>query len=130
MADDAVIDQMEFGVGAGPVRHAGVKHFVADREILRLRADGADDAGGIEAQHARLAQRLAAQTDFRVDRIDGNGFDFHQQVVMARYRNRELEIEERFEVGDRLGMGKGDGFHERIFLVADGEKFGGSLRDR
>jgi hypothetical protein len=45
--------------------------------------------------------------------------------MMARHWNGNLKIEERFEVGDRLGMGKGDDFHERTLSLSadDGEWF-------
>lgn len=48
-ADDAFVDELQLGIRAGPVQHAGLEHRIAGPEERGVGADGLDDAGGVVA---------------------------------------------------------------------------------
>ena len=51
LADDALVDQVEFRIGALAQDRAGVKHFVARLEQRDVGPDRIDHAGRVKAQN-------------------------------------------------------------------------------
>lgn len=64
-ADEALVDGVEAGVGAGPGERPGVVDLVADPEELHHVADGDHCVGRVPAEHRRLAARVDVLADAR-----------------------------------------------------------------
>ena len=100
VSGEALIDEMEFAVGAGAEDGSGVEDFVAGLEEGDLGADGLDDAGAIEAENLGLRfGSLDAHADFDVDGIDGDGADGDEEIARAGGGLGEFEVEERVGIG-------------------------------
>ncbi|MNN11595.1 hypothetical protein D3C81_1245580 [compost metagenome] len=113
MADDALIHHVQLTVAAGTGDGAGVKDFVAGLEQRHFAADSLDHTGNVPAQHFRRAVfRCHVLPHFGVDRVDRNGFDFHQHVAWAGDRFWQFDVLQGLGVADRQGSVIGDGFHE------------------
>ncbi|MCY1239337.1 hypothetical protein D9M72_521280 [compost metagenome] len=109
-ADNALVDQVKFGVGAGAIDGARIEDLVARLEEGRVRPDGADDAGGIPAEHlplTRFGRRRPA--DLGVDRIDRDRLDLDEDVPALGLRAWQVDIDQRrlgFDcLGDLIGYG-------------------------
>ena len=98
-------------VGAGAIAVSGVPHFVTDAETVDLRSDCAHDGCSVKPQHARMRERSSPLTQFDVDGVDRDGLDLNEQVVRARLRHWQVNVNETFGIGDRQGPGDGDGVH-------------------
>ncbi|MNS96930.1 hypothetical protein D3C72_1312480 [compost metagenome] len=121
MADDALVDQLEFAVAARAVDGARVPDFVSDLEQGDVGADGGDDAGCIPAQHFRLAVfRRAVLAHLGVDGVDGNGLDGDEQVAPRGGGLGQLDVEQGVGIGDGQAVAVGDGFHGYSFGSSDG----------
>ncbi len=71
VADDPLIDQVKFRIGALAQDRAGVKHLVAGLEQRDVRADRVDHAGGVIAQNLGFTLgRSGALADLGVHGID------------------------------------------------------------
>ncbi len=111
-ADDALVDQMKFRVGALAQDRAGVKHFVARLEQRDVGADGIDDAGGVIAQDLGLALgRGGALADLVVDRVGRDRLDGDPDVAALRFRLGGLEIDQRIRILDGERFFVSDGLH-------------------
>ena len=97
------------GVAARAGDVARVPHFISRFESGDARPNGFDDPAGVPPENARLVQSVFgnARMDFGVDRVNRDGFDLHQQIVLAGLWHRRGDFNERcgiFRVN-------GDGFH-------------------
>ncbi len=120
---EALIDQMEFAVGAGTEDGAGVEDFVAGLEESDVGADGLDDAGAIEAENLGLLRgSLSAHADLGVDGIDRNGADGDEQVARAGGGRGEFEVEEGIGIGRRQGLDVANGFHDGSWMTPAGRR--------
>ena len=101
-ADDALVDQVKFRVGALAQDRAGVEHFVARLEQRDIGADGIDNAGGVVAQDFGFALgRGGALADLVVDRVRRDRLHGDSDVTALRLRLGGLEIDQRIRVLDR-----------------------------
>jgi hypothetical protein len=95
VADDALVDDVVLAVRAGLGDAAGVIDFVSRFEQLRRGADFPNDAGNIPTEDARqLRIRVRPRAHLVIDRIDGDRFDFHQQLAAAGRRLRDLQVDQ------------------------------------
>ncbi len=102
VADDALVDELKFGVAAGADIAAGVIDFVASLEERHVRADLANDAGCVVTQHAQTARvRCEVHAHLGVDRIDGHGLHFDEEVAAGGLRLVDVEIDQAVGVGNR-----------------------------
>ncbi|MNS95712.1 hypothetical protein D3C72_1299810 [compost metagenome] len=109
---DALVDRVQFRIGAGANDGAGVVHAVADLEAGHVAADGFDGADRVPAQHLGLSGLGGGVlADLGVDRVDRHGLHAHQQVARAGHRGGELDVLQRFGVVDGEGLVVADGFH-------------------
>ena len=93
MADDTLIDHMQFAVAARAGDGASVENLVASLEQRHLAANCLDHAGHVPAQHFRgPVFRRHILPHLGVDRVDRNGFDLHQQVARAGYWLRQIDV--------------------------------------
>ena len=119
LADDPLVDQMKFRVGALAQDRAGVKHFVARLEQGHVGADGIDDAGGVIAQDLGLALgRGGALADLVVDRVGRDRLDGDPDVAALRFRLGGFEIDQRIRILDGERFSVSDGLHVRALLFA------------
>jgi hypothetical protein len=111
-ADDALVHQMKFRIGALALDRAGVEHLVAGLEQRHLGADGIDNAGGVIAQNLGLAFRgCCALAHFIVDRIGRNRLHGDADVAAFWFGLCGLEIDQRGRVVNRKRLLVSDGFH-------------------
>ena len=103
---------MIFGVASRPCDGTGVPDGIAGPEQRHLGADRRHDAGGIVAQHLGFAAGIVAAPDLGIDWIDRDRFDLDQQIVGARLRPVDLDIDQRIFGGDGMGMAIGNGAHD------------------
>ena len=96
MPGNARIDQLMCGVAARTGDVACVPHFISRFESGDASPNGFDDPAGIPTQHARLLQPAFsnARVDFGIDRVNGDGFHLHQQIVLAGLRHRWSDFNE------------------------------------
>ena len=119
-ADDALVDQMEFRIGALAQDRAGVKHFVARLEQRDVGADGIDDAGGVIAQDLGFAlRRGGALADLVVDRVGRDRLHGDADVAALRLGLGGLEIDQRVRVLDRKRFLVSDGLHGCVSCLAE-----------
>lgn len=97
-SDDALIDQMQALVRAGPVDAAGVERLITWTEERHLLAGGADDPGGVETQYPEPAQGRA-RAKLHIDRADRDRDDLDHQVVRPGPRHLDRALGERGRVG-------------------------------
>ena len=111
-ADDALVDQMEFRIGALAQDRAGIKHLVARLEQRDVGADGVDDSGGVIAQNLGFALgRSGALAHLVVDRIGGDRLHRDQDIAALRFRLCGLEISKRIGGIDGKRLLVSDGLH-------------------
>jgi hypothetical protein len=121
---DAFVNNLLLRVAARPGDVAGVIHRVALLEECHRIADRDDRAGGIPAEHFRLRLDLGFwRTHLRIDRIDGDCFDAHQQIVIRSCRIRQDDVDKRCRIVDRQIVGQANGFHAGAPRVAQGRRF-------
>ena len=79
------INQLIRGITARTGNITRVPHFVARFEAADACSHRFDDTAGIPAENAWRLQAVFNKTrmHFGIDRIDGNGFYFHQQIVFT-----------------------------------------------
>lgn len=112
VASDALINQMEFAVGAGAGNAARIKHRIAHLEQRHFRTDRDHRACRIPAQHARRIFDLVLRcAHLGVHRVHGNGFHLDQQIVTGCFGLVDLDIDERLWIRNRKVLGQADGFH-------------------
>ena len=117
-ADDALIDQMKFRIGALALDRAGIEHLVAGLEQRDVGTDGIDDAGRVVAQNLGLAfRRRGALAHLVIDRIGGNRLHGDADVAARRFRFCGLEIDQCIGCLDRQRFFVSDGLHGRFSLV-------------
>ncbi|MNH23578.1 hypothetical protein D3C72_1564520 [compost metagenome] len=123
MPDDSLVDQVIFAVTARAIDCTGVEHFVARLEQRHLGADFANDPHGIPSQHLRVVT-AAAGSDLGVDRVDRDGFDFHQQVPGTGCGLGQFVLVQRSGILDREAGGVVDDcFHWDVtFQVSSGDR--------
>ncbi|MNN75601.1 hypothetical protein D3C81_1919170 [compost metagenome] len=115
MADDALVHHMQLAVAARTRDGAGVIHLVAGLEQCHLTAHRLDHTGHIPTQHlGRATFGLDVLAHLGVDRVDRDGFDFHQQVAGAGDRLRQFDVLQSLVVTDRQRGVVGNGFHGRL----------------
>ncbi len=113
MAHHALVHQVQLAVAALAHQRTGVPDFIAGLEQRDIRTDRLDHAGRIPAQHAHIAiGRRHVGADFYIDRIDGNGADFDQQVAAGGWWYRQFHVDQGVGVADGQALAVGDGFHE------------------
>ena len=84
MADDALINCVQFAVAARAYQGTGVVHLVAGLEQRHVTADRLDHTRHVPTQHLGGAIfRGDVLAHLGVHRVDRDGFDFHQQVTGA-----------------------------------------------
>ncbi len=111
-ADDALIHQMIFGIGARPHQRAGIEHLVARLEEGDVRTHRLDHPGGVPAEdHRRIRRALPAHAHLGVHRIDRDRLHIDQQVARAGRGLGGLEVEQRLLLGDGQRSDIADGFH-------------------
>ena len=86
-------------------------HLVTDAETVDLRSGCAHDGCSVKPQHAGMRERSSPLTQLDVDGIDRDGLDLNEQVVRARLRYWQVNVNETFGIGDRQGPGDGNGVH-------------------
>jgi len=102
--DDALVDQMKFGIGAGSAERAGVEDGVAGFEARGIGTGCDDRSGGVLAQDPPVAiERTRRFADLGVDRVHRNRADRDEQVATRRQRRGDLDILERRWILDRRG---------------------------
>ncbi|MNC65056.1 hypothetical protein D3C75_1153060 [compost metagenome] len=64
----------------------GIPYLIAGFEAADAAAHFEHHAAGIPAENAWLLQTILLQASMNlgIDRVDGNGFHFHQQIVLTR----------------------------------------------
>ncbi len=112
--DDPLIDQLQLGVGALAVEHAGVEHRVAGAEEAAFRPGRLDDAGGVVAEHhGLLRRRLEHRAALGVARVHRDGVDPDQQLAAGGRRGiGEHQVLQGARVADRqAALGVADRLH-------------------
>ncbi|MNI84998.1 hypothetical protein D3C73_1419530 [compost metagenome] len=106
---------MQLAVTPSAGNGAGVEHLVAGLEQAHFTANGLDHAGHVPTQHfGRTDFWLDVLTDLGIDRVDRDGFDFHQQVTGASDRLRQVDVLQGVFIADRQRGVVGNGFHGRL----------------
>ena len=112
VADDALVDQMEFGVGALALDRARVKHLVARLEQRDIGPDRVDHAGRVIAQNLGLALgRGGALAHLVIDRIGRDRLHGDADVASLGLGFGGLEIDQRVLIFDRKRFFVADGLH-------------------
>ena len=118
VADDALIYQVEFRIGALALDRSGVKYLIAWLEQRDIGPDGVDNAGRVVAQNFGLALgRAGALADLVVDGICGNSLHRDAEIAAARFGFGGLEIDQCIRGLDRQRFSVSDGFHALGLLV-------------
>ena len=111
-ADDALVDQVEFRIGALAQDRAGVEHLVARLEQRDVGTDRVDDAGGVIAEDLGFAlRRRGALADLVVDRIGRDRLHGDADIAPLGLGLGGFEIDERIRVLDGQRFPVSDGFH-------------------
>jgi hypothetical protein len=112
-ADDPLVDEMKFHVGALAADAAGVEHFIAHLEEPRLAPGFHNHSGGVVADHFDCvcvrgsAAWAPAARDLVVDRIDRYRAHLDEKIATLRPRPGDVErlqmveFRTRFAVTDR-----------------------------
>ena len=101
-ADDALVDQMEFRIGALAQDRAGVEHFIARLEQRDVGADRIDHARGVIAEDLGLAFGWGcALAHLVIDRVCRNRLHGDADIAAFRLRFRGLEINQRIRILNR-----------------------------
>ncbi len=94
--DDALVDQVIFGIGALALDQAGALELVSGLEQRDVGADRVDHAGGVEAEDLGLARRRrGAQTHLGVDEVHRDRLHRDADVASLRLRCCGFEIDQR-----------------------------------
>ncbi|MNJ47899.1 hypothetical protein D3C77_430740 [compost metagenome] len=113
MADDALIDDMQFAVAPGTGNGAGVEHLVAWLEQGDITAHRLDHTGHIPAQHLGGTRiRLHVLAHLGIHRVHRDGADLYQQVPRTWLGGRQFDVLQGGRVGDGQGVVVGNGFHD------------------
>jgi len=126
---DALVDELEVGIGTRAGDVAGVVNEIADLEERNGIADGFDGAGGIEAE--RLGGSVRAGADLGVDGVHPDGFDFDENVVALGHGGRELDFESCVRLIEADPGLELDGFHGNDSFEAGariGQRGSGNIR--
>ncbi len=95
VADDPLVHQVQFGVGALAGHVAGVEDGVARLEQARLRTDGGHGAAGVVAQDGPLARfRLGSFAHLGVDRVHRNRLHLHQDIAAGGDWFRQGDVDQ------------------------------------
>ena len=114
MADNPFVDHVQLAVAPGAGDGTGVVDLVTGLEQAHVGADCLDHAGHIPAQDFGGATfRCDVLADLGVHWVDGNGFDFHQQVTGTGDGCRQLDVLQGVRVADGQAVVVGNGFHGR-----------------
>ncbi|GIF51239.1 hypothetical protein Afe04nite_57780 [Asanoa ferruginea] len=111
MPDDVLVDHLELGAAAGPVDPPGVEDLVTDGEPGHAWADGGDHPRGVVAEDAEPV-RVGVGPGLDVGRVDRDGLDPHQQLVVAGRGHRHLGVDQALRVIDRQRLAITDRVHE------------------
>jgi hypothetical protein len=85
---------MKLGVGSGTGQVSRIENLVARRISGHVRADFYDDAGGVPTMDLVVSGLgFRPHADLRVDGIDRNGADFHEEVPPLRGRAWQVDID-------------------------------------
>ena len=109
-ADDPLVDQMKLHVRALAADAAGVEHFIARLEKLRLAPRFDHHAGGVVADDfdcARIGSRAAwasAARDLVVDGVDRDRAHLDEQIATLGRRLRDVERLQMIELRARLAI--------------------------
>src|ERR1019366_3614496 len=90
---DALVDHVDFAVGAGAIHCARVEDFVAALEHPDVRPDVDDDACDVPAEYLRFSCLWGLEgPDLVVDGVHRYGLDRHEQIMGARDRVRDAQV--------------------------------------
>ena len=119
MADDAGINEVVFGIGAGAVDRTRIPDLVAGFELANLVANFYNLAHGVPTEdHWRTALGSAALADFRVDRVNRHGLDLDEDVMAGRGGFFDLKVDQGVGAVNCAINGIADSFHFRSPEVA------------
>ncbi len=117
LADDALVDQMEFRIGALAQDRAGVKHFVARLEQRHVGADRIDHTGRVKTEDLGFAlRRGGALAHLVIDRVGRDRLHGHADVAAFRLGLCGLEIDKGIRVLDGQRFLVSDGLHACLLL--------------
>ena len=120
-ADDALIDQVKFRVGALPQDRARVENLIAGFEQRHVGANRIDHPGGIVAEDLGLALRGgSALAHLVIDRIGGDRLDGDADVAALRFHFGGLEIDQGVCGVDGERLLVSDGLHLAVLLGYSG----------
>ena len=108
-ADDALVNELVVGIGAGASDVAGVVDGIAHLKEGDGVTDGLDRARGIVAKGLRF--RVRAWAHLGIDRIETDRFDAHENIVSFGGRSRELDFERCVGLVEGDAGLELDGFH-------------------
>ncbi|MGY4351167.1 hypothetical protein ACVWXM_007660 [Bradyrhizobium sp. GM7.3] len=112
VANDALVDEVEFRIGTLAQDRAGVKYLVAWLEQRDVGTDGVDNAGRVIAQNLGLALgRGCALAHLVIDRIGRDRLHSHADITALGFGLGGLEIEQRVLILDRKRLPVADGLH-------------------
>ena len=113
VTDDALVDEMELGVGTWSIDRARVPDIVSHAETRGIVANAHYLTHGIPAENAGLATLGRAPcTNLHVDRVHRNRSHSDEQVLARGDGILELEVEERVRAFDRTRGDIANGFHD------------------
>src|SRR5690606_23044824 len=112
VADAALVDEVQLGVGTGPGDRTCVIDRITGPEPGGFRSRLAHDAGGVPAQHLPfLAFGGRAAADLVVDRVHRDRLHFDEDVAAGGDRLRQLDVDERRFIANRTGELVPNSFH-------------------
>ena len=112
VTDDALIDEVELTVGAGPADRPGVEYLVARAKQRDVGSDRRDPARGVPTQHlpgSGIRQGVGPALD--VDRVDRHRPDLDQDVAALGNRHRLLDVDQGFLAVNAAGLLVADRTH-------------------
>jgi hypothetical protein len=110
VADDALVHQMEFRVGALALDRSCVPDFIAGLEQRDVRTDGIHDTRGVKAEILTSPSFGSALANLIIHRIGGNRFHRDADIARAAPAYRP-QIEQRIRRIDRQRFPVTHSFH-------------------
>ena len=115
--DNALVNQLKFGVGTRAGNVACVIYLIAGFEECHIRADRFNNAAGIPAKNAGSCFNIVFRAaDFCIDRIDRHGLHSDQKIAARSCGSGQFHVEKCLGIVHGKIMRKCDSFHSVNFL--------------
>src|SRR3546814_3551936 len=95
------MSDLQFALAARSRDVTGIPDTITLLETCSQRPCGADNTRGVPAEDAGATRwNIATKPNLGIDGVDRHRFDFDQQVVVAKFRRRHIDVLQGLRVVD------------------------------